>query len=391
MSPLAFSLAAHPALPHSTPRWTSPRCRRAQAAQNAARVVPRASTAPIRTCIERLQEGSDLGVEAGAVIEALVDGLAAGSVSDTQAGGLLTLLPPGRVSASALSSIAAMLRGRMRVAQLDGNLLDIVGTGGDGQNTVNISTAAAIVAASAGCRVAKSGNRSASSLSGSADVLEALGVSLGEGDDALLVHCMDAANIAFLFARNHHPALAAVASVRKALAVRTVFNVLGPLVHPVPARHVVLGVYSPKLVEPMARALANLGTERALVVHCAGLDELCPAADAVTMSVRSGHVVGGVQSLSTTVGGIRRSTVEDLVGGDAAQNAEAIRDVFMGKQGPVTDAILLNAGAGCMVYGLVDTLEEGVQRARSAIETGAALNTLQKWVEASTNKRVLTK
>lgn len=384
MSTLAFSLT-QPAL-HRSARRTYPRCCSVQATQNVARVAPRANSISIRTCIERLQEGEDLGDEAGAMISALVDGLASGAVPEAQAGGLLALMPPGRVSASALSSIAAMLRGRMRVAQLDGDLLDIVGTGGDGRNTVNISTAAAIVAAGAGCRVAKSGNRSASSMSGSADVLEALGVSLGAGDDALLAKCLDAADIAFLFARNHHPALAAVAGARKALAVRTVFNVLGPLVHPVPARRVVLGVYSPELVAPMARALANLGTERALVVHCAGLDELCPAADAVTMSVCDGRVVSDVTSLPTTVAGIHRSTVEDLVGGDAAENAAVIRDVLNGKQGPVTDAILLNAGAGCMVYGLDDTLEDGVLRARGAIKSGAAAATLQKWVEASTSQ-----
>ncbi len=343
-----------------------------------------ACAAGVRPYLERLQGGEDLGTDAGAAVSALVDGLAAGTVSDAEAGGMLVLMPPSGVSPTAISSIAAMLRRRMRRASLDGPLLDVVGTGGDGLNTVNISTAAAIVAAAAGARVAKSGNRSASSKSGSADVLEALGVQLGDGDQQLLRRCMDRARICYLFARNHHPALKAVASVRKSLGLRTVFNVLGPLVHPVPASRVVLGVYDEALVEPIAYALAGLNTERAMVVHCAGLDEIAPIDDAAVMYVRDGEVVSkGVERLPTNVAGVQRCSVSDLVGGDAAHNAEVIRDVFGGVQSPVTDAILLNAGAGCVMYGLEETLEGGINRARRAIETGAATATLRKWAEAT--------
>lgn len=346
----------------------------------------RTTIKPIREYVQRLQAGEDLGESAGDMVSTLVDGLAGGEVPSALAGGVLALLPPERVSSVALSSIASMLRGRMRTAKLDGDLLDIVGTGGDGLNTVNISTAAAIVAAGAGCRVAKSGNRSASSKSGSADVLEALGVSLGDGDDELLQRCLEDASIAFLFARNHHPALGAVAAARKEYGCRTVFNVLGPLVHPVPAQRVVLGVYSPALVAPIANALAQLGTQRAMVVHCAGLDELSPVSDALVAHVRDGRVVGDVKSLNMNVAGITSCSLADLVGGDATQNAAIIKDVLKGKPGPVADAILLNAGAGCVVYGLDETLEDGVRRARRAIESGAAAETLKRWAEASTQQ-----
>ena len=375
---IAFGLCAgFPALHRTTQSHTTLK-RRTE------RVSVRACASSVRPYLDRLQLGEDLGVDAGVAVSTLVDGLGAGTVSDAQAGGMLALMPPSGVSSTAISSIAAMLRGRMRRAALDGPLLDIVGTGGDGLNTVNISTAAAIVAAAAGARVAKSGNRSASSKSGSADVLEALGVNLGDGDDDLLCRSMDRAGVCFLFARNHHPALKAVASVRKSLGTRTVFNVLGPLVHPVPAGRVLLGVYDEALVEPIARALAALDTESGMVVHCAGLDEIAPIDDAAVMYVRDGRVVSdGVERLSTNIGGVRRCAVSDLVGGDAAHNASVIRGVFEGDQSPITDAILLNAAAGCMVYGLEGTLEDGVNRARRAIETGAAADTLRNWAEAT--------
>lgn len=364
------------------PRRTPPHLRRGTTIRAA--VPPPGSTPDdasrlLRGYIQRLQNREDLAGEAGFAAGLLVDGVKAGTVSDAEAGAFLALQPPTAASSAALSSLAAELRARMIPADIPGTLLDIVGTGGDGFNTVNISTAAAIVAAGAGCRVAKFGNRSASSQSGSADVVEALGVSLDTDPAA----CIEQAGLAFLFARQHHPALGALAGPRRALGLRTVFNLLGPLVHPVPARRVVLGVYAPELVPRIAGALAALGIEHALVVHCAGLDELCPAGDAVVAEVRDGKVIGGVETLDTRIAGITRCTVKDLVGGDAEHNAGRIRGVFAGEKGPVADAIALNAGAGCFVYGLEETLEAGVRRAQRAIANGDAARALERWVAAS--------
>lgn len=376
-SPLAPSF---PTTKRCSRRASHPRQRATPCAR-----APPASTPPddtrrlLRGYIQRLQKREDLGSEAGPAAGLLVDGLQSGLVSSAEAGAFLALQPPSGASSASLSSLASELRSRMLASAIPGRLLDIVGTGGDGFNTVNISTAAAIVAAGAGCRVAKFGNRSASSASGSADVVEALGVSLDSDARA----CIDAAGISFLFARQHHPALGVVADARRSLGIRTVFNLLGPLVHPVPARRVVLGVYAAELVPRIAGALAKLGAEHALVVHCGGLDELCPADDAVVAHVRDGRVVGEVERLDTRIAGIERCTVDDLVGGDAEHNAARIRDVFAGEKGPVADAIALNAGAGCYVYGLEETIEAGVRRAQRAIEEGMASRALERWVAAS--------
>ena len=258
-------------------------------------------------------------------------------------------------------------------------LVDTAGTGGDGAHTFNISTSAALVAAAGGAYVAKHGNRAVSSRSGSADVLEALGVRIDLAP-ADVADCIDEVGFGFMFAQAHHPAMRHAGPVRRELGVRTVFNVLGPLTNPAGAQRQVVGVYAPELVEPIAQVLAALGTEHALVAHGAGgLDELTPTGENLVAEVRDGQV--SVSTVDPREFGAGPGSPEDLGGGDASANAAIIRTVFDGETGPRRDAVILNAGAALYVAGLSETLEQGVYAARDAIDDGRATATLGRLVE----------
>jgi anthranilate phosphoribosyltransferase len=255
------------------------------------------------------------------------------------------------------------------------DLVDTAGTGGDGGRTFNISTAAALVAAAAGAGVAKHGNRAVSSNSGSADVLEALGFEL-ELPAERIAESIDTLGFGFLFAPTHHPAMKHAAPVRRELAARTVFNVLGPLTNPAGARAQVVGVYSPDLVKTLAEVLAALGARRAFVVHGAGgIDELSPAGPNLVCEV----VDGGVREreIDPLELGIARCAPEELRGGSPEQNAAAIRDVFAGGNGGRRDAILLNAAGAIAAGGHAEDLREGLELAREAVESGAAAERLE--------------
>jgi len=263
-------------------------------------------------------------------------------------------------------------------------LVDTAGTGGDGAHTFNISTSAALVAAAGGAYVAKHGNRAVSSRSGSADVLEALGVriDLAPSDVA---DCIDEVGFGFMFAQAHHPAMRHAGPVRRELGVRTVFNLLGPLTNPAGARRQVVGVYARDLVEPIAQALAGLGCEHALVAHGAGgLDELTPTGENLVAEVREGEVT--TMTIDPREFGAGPGTPEDLGGGDARDNAAIIRTVFDGEAGPRRDAVILNGGAALYVAGVADSLEAGVFAARDAIDDGRAAETLERLI-AFTNER----
>jgi len=260
-------------------------------------------------------------------------------------------------------------------------LVDTCGTGGDGSDTFNISTAAALVAAAAGVPVAKHGNRAMSSRCGSADVLEALGVRIDLAP-ADIAECVDRIGFGFMFAQAHHPAMRHVAPVRRELGIRTVFNLLGPLTNPAGARRQVLGVYAPELVEPIARVLVLLEAEHALVVHGAGgLDELTPVGDNLVAEVRDGSVtISTIDPHELSTGAVP-ATPDDLrVGGDPAQNAAVIRTVLDGERGPRRDAVVLNAGAALLVGGMVDDLAAGIDGAVEAIDSGAAAETLERLI-----------
>ena len=260
-------------------------------------------------------------------------------------------------------------------------MLDIVGTGGDGIGSVNISTGATVIAAAAGARVAKHGNRSVSSLCGSADVLEALGVRVDLGA-AGVAACVDRAGVGFMFAPRFHPAMRAVVPVRRALRVRTVFNVLGPLLNPARAAYGLVGVYSPAVSGVVAEALARLGVRRALVVHSMGLDELTPLGPASVVEVAAGAPPKQYE-LEPRRLGIPRATIDDLRGGDAALNAAILLDVFAGARGAVADALNLTAGVAIYAAGHVDSPEEGVALAQEVQRAGRAADVLQAWRRVS--------
>jgi anthranilate phosphoribosyltransferase len=268
------------------------------------------------------------------------------------------------------------------------DLVDTAGTGGDGARTINISTAAALVAAAAGAAVAKHGNRAVSSACGSADVLEALGFSL-EQEPRRIAQSIDELGFGFLFAPSHHPAMRHAAPVRKELATRTVFNVLGPLTNPAGARAQVVGVYSPELVRTIADVLATLGARRAFVVHGAGgIDELSPVGPNLVAEVVDGEVRERTLDPEAELG-LPRCDVDELRGGTPVENAAAVREVLAGADGGRRSAILLNAAGAIAAAGHAGDLQEGLAVARETVDSGAAAERLEQ-LAAFSRQTVLT-
>ena len=294
-----------------------------------------------------------------------------GDATPAQIGGFLVALRLKGETADEIAGCAEAMRDHvLPVHPRRDDLVDTAGTGGDGASTINISTAAAIVAAAAGAGVAKHGNRAVSSASGSADVLEALGFRLEQAPERI-AQSIDELGFGFMFAPSHHPAMRHAAPVRRDLAARTVFNVLGPLTNPAGARAQVIGVYAKPLVRTIADVLAQLGARRAFVVHGAfGIDELSPAGPNDVCEVVDGDV--HVRVIDPLELGIDRCDPGELRGGTAAENAQAIRDVFAGADGGRRDAILLNAAGAVAAAGHAEDLREGLELARTAVDSGAA-------------------
>jgi len=292
------------------------------------------------------------------------------------AGFLVALRAKGETVAEIAGCAEAMREHVVPVNPTRTDLVDTAGTGGDGARTLNISTAAGLVAAAAGAAVAKHGNRAVSSASGSADVLEALGFRL-ELPPERIAQSIDTHGFGFMFAPLHHPAMRHAAPVRRELATRTVFNLLGPLTNPAGARGQVVGVYSPELARTLAEVLARLGSTRAFVVHGAGgIDELSPAGPSLAFEVENGSVKRRV--IEPRDLGIERSEPEDLRGGDPTENAEAIRRVLAGEPGGRRDAILLNAAAAVTAAGRAGDLREALELAREALDSGAAAERVEQ-------------
>lgn len=257
-----------------------------------------------------------------------------------------------------------------------GIVLDTCGTGGDHSGTFNISTAAAIVAASAGVRVAKHGNRSMTSRCGSVDVLQQLGVNI-DCDNALMERALDQIGICFLFAQKYHHSMRHVAHVRRELGFRTVFNLLGPLANPAGASHQLMGVFRRDLVEVIAKVLARLGTSRALVVHGDdGLDEITTTSASYVAEVNGGRVRTYV--IAPQDFGLEPASITDIVGGDATRNAEIIEQVFAGEPGPYADIVVFNAGAAIYTAEKADSIAQGIAFAREAIASGDAREKLNE-------------
>jgi anthranilate phosphoribosyltransferase len=294
------------------------------------------------------------------------------------AGFLIALRAKGETSDEIAGCAEAMREHVLPVRPRRDDLVDTAGTGGDGAKTINISTAAALVAAAAGAGVAKHGNRAVSSASGSADVLEALGFNL-ELEPDRVARSIDELGFGFLFAPTHHPAMRHAAPVRRELAARTVFNVLGPLTNPAGARAQVVGVYAPELVRTIADVLVQLGARRAFVVHGAGgIDELSPTGPNFVCEVVDGGV--RVRNIDPLEFGIERCDPGELRGGSPDENAAAIKAVFSGQNGGRRSAILLNAAGAIAAGGHAEDLREGLELAREAVDSGAAADRLERLI-----------
>lgn len=338
----------------------------------------------MRVYLERLLDGHDLGAEGAREAMGLV---MRGEATPAQTAALFVALRAKGETADEIAGCAAALREHVvAVAPQRTDLVDTAGTGGDTSGTFNISTSAALVAAAAGAGVAKHGNRAVSSRSGSADVLEALGVAI-ELPHQAVADLIDDIGFGFLYAPSHHPAMRHAAPVRRELGIRTVMNLLGPLANPVLCSTQVVGVARPELVETFALVLQRLGTERALVVHGAGgVDELTPAGPALIATVDAdGVTVGSVEPLEL---GVPRCAPEELAGGDADDNARIVREIFAGAPGPRRDAVLLNASAALVAAGRAADLREGLATAAAAIDDGRAGDTLDRLVRASQGAKV---
>ena len=329
--------------------------------------------------IEKLRHQEDLSTdEAAAAMAAIMNG----DATPAQIAGLLIGLAMKGERPAELVGLARTMRAHaVAVPPHEGLVFDTCGTGGDRSGTFNISTASALVVAACGVRVAKHGNRSVSSLCGSADVLEALGVSV-QAPPAIAAACLDEVGIAFFFAPTFHPAMRHAAQARKDLGVRTAFNLLGPLTNPARPTRQIVGVPRPDLTELLARSLMLLGSERAWVVHGAdGLDELSTTGYTKVSECRG----GAVQTFYVHPAdfGISKATPESLKGGDAATNAAMVRAVLDGTLGSPRDVVLLNAGAALFVGGVAETIRAGIANAAAAIDSGAARQILARLVTAS--------
>lgn len=309
-------------------------------------------------------------------LEAVMQQILGGTVNDSSIAGLLIALRTLPVDSKLLSTLAGALRSRRRaIKSRVTELIDTCGTGGDGLSTINISTAAAFVVAACGGAVAKHGNRSVSSKSGSADVMEAIGVPADLQPDQA-TRMLDATGFTFLFAPIFHPTVAHVMPARRALGVRTVFNLLGPLVNPALAPFQLLGVYDPLLTNAMADALCELGSTSALVIHCEGLDEIG------LHGVTRGHLLRDEEvtpfEFDPTELGLPLSDVSELLGGNPAENAVILELILDGEQSVRADVVALNAGAALMVAGIASDMADGFEQARAACRNGRARRALER-------------
>ena len=332
----------------------------------------------MKLLLARVASGESLAVaEARDAFEIMMSG----DATPAQVGGFLMGLRVRGETVDELVGGAQVLRERMVTVRAPANAIDTCGTGGDASGTFNVSTAAAIVVAACGVPVAKHGNRALSSRAGSADVLTALGVNI-DAALPLVERAMRGVGIGFMMAPRHHGAMRHVAGARVELGTRTIFNLLGPLANPAGARRQLMGVFAREWIEPLAHVLGQLGAERAWVVHGAdGLDELSTTGPSHVAELRDGTV--RTFEVSPEQAGLARARRDDLRGGDATTNADALRALLDGVRGPYRDIVALNSAAALIVAGLVDDLEAGAARALAAIDSGAAKDVLRGLIAIS--------
>ncbi len=337
----------------------------------------------IKTAIEKIVMKEDLTYdEAYAVMHEIMSG----ETTPTQNAAFLAALSTKSTKAETIDEIsgcaAAMRELATPVAHPGMNVLEIVGTGGDKSNTFNISTTAAFVIAAAGVKVAKHGNRAASSLSGTADCQEALGANINQDPEKAL-QMLQEVGMCFFFAQMYHPAMKYVGAIRKELGFRTVFNILGPLTNPASPEYFLLGVYDEYLVEPLVKVLDKLGVKRALVVYGQDrMDEISVSAPTTICELRDGYYRTSV--IAPEDFGIARCQKADIVGGTPEENAQITRDILGGvEKGPKRDIVLMNAGAALFIAGKAATIAEGIKLAQETIDSGAALETMKAYIAAS--------
>lgn len=329
----------------------------------------------IKEAISILSGKQDLTPE---MTEEVMNEIMTGNATDAQKAAFLTAMAMKGETIEEITAAARVMRKHCERFLNDQDVLEIVGTGGDGSNTFNISTLSAIVASAAGIPVAKHGNRAASSKCGTADCLEALGVKIDlepEQSAAILKEI----NICFLFAQKYHKAMRFVGSVRKEMGVRTLFNILGPLANPAGASMQLLGVYSADLVEPLAHVLHNLGVKKAMVVYGEdGMDEIALSAPTTVCEFRNDKF--RTYKIVPEDFGLKRCQKTELVGGNPPENAQIARDILAGKNGPKMDAVILNAGAAIYIASENLTLAQGMEKARELLLDGSAADQLHKFV-----------
>lgn len=337
----------------------------------------------IKEAIEKIVNKEDLTYDEAYTV---MNEIMSGETSQTQNAAFLAALSTKSAHMETIDEISgcatAMREKAIPYDRGDMDLLEIVGTGGDGAHSFNISTTAALVLAAGGVKVAKHGNRAASSLCGTADCLEALGVNINQ-DPEKAKQCLQEAGMCFFFAQKYHTSMKYVGAIRKELGFRTVFNILGPLTNPSKPNYFILGVYDRYLVEPIAKVLVNLGVERGFVVYGEDkLDEVSISAPTLVCEIRDGFY--RTSEITPEQFGFERGTKEDIIGGTPQENAQITKDILSGKeQGPKRNVVLMNAGLGFYVYGKSETPEAGVQYAKEVLDSGKAMATLQKLIEVS--------
>ncbi len=332
----------------------------------------------IREAILKLVEREDLTAEmAGQVMDEIFDGQA----SEVQKSAYLTALSMKGETIDEITASARSMRSHAVRLEHDMDVLEIVGTGGDKSNSFNISTTAALVISAAGVPVAKHGNRAASSKSGAADVLEALGIKIDVSPERS-AEILKEIGICFLFAQKYHGAMKHVGPIRGELGIRTIFNILGPLANPANANMQVMGVYDESLVEPMAEVLSNLGVKRVMVVYGQDrMDEISHSAPTSVCEVKDGQFK--TYTITPEQFGFEICSKEELVGGTAEQNAEITRQILDGQKGPKRNVVVMNAGAALYIAGKCATMEEGCRMAEECIDSGKAKAQLERFVRAT--------
>jgi len=331
----------------------------------------------LKSSIEKLMRGENLPA---VVCQQVLDELLTPTVNPLQVAAFLVLLRTKQETASEIAGMVTALRNKMLVVPTKHKVLDIVGTGGDGLNTINISTGSAMLAASCGVKIAKHGNRAVSSLAGSADVLEALGVNIQLTPEQIS-KSIDEVGIGFCYSPNFHPMTQTLKQFRKELNVATTFNILGPLLNPANAAFTILGVMNAALLPIMADVLMQAGTEHSMVVHGMGLDEISCVGPAKIIEIK--HQQKFEYILDPLDFGLDRCSITDLQGGGASVNAQLLLNAFKRKKGPIADTLILNAAIAMYLYGMHLTIDESLQHAKENLFQGEVLKLLNNWIEFS--------